>query len=180
MNIKTIKVGSLETNCYLIIKDNKCIIVDPGDEFGKIGSIIKNLELTPILIFVTHYHFDHIGALKECVDKYNVKVYDYKDYESDDKKYINNNFEFKIICTKGHKEDSVTYYFPNEKIMFVGDFIFKNTVGRCDLDDGDFNIMLESIKKIKTYPNDITIYPGHDEITNLKNEIENNEYFKII
>ena len=179
MKIETIKVGDLETNCYLIIKNKDCIIVDPGDEFEKIDNLIQNLNLTPLAIFVTHYHFDHIGALTECENKYNIKVYDYKEYEGDNKVYKINNFEFKIISTMGHKDDSVSYYFPNEKKMFVGDFIFKNTVGRCDLPGGDFNTMLESIKKIKTYPSDITIYPGHEEITNLKNEIENNEYFKI-
>jgi len=179
VRVETIKVGVLETNCYLIIKNKECIIVDPGAEFEKIALVIQNLNLTPIAIFITHYHFDHIGALTECKNKYNIKVYDYKDYENDSKSYKINDFEFKIISTKGHKEDSVTYYFSNEKIMFVGDFIFKNTVGRCDLPGGDFNTMLESIKKIKTYPGDITIEPGHGEFTNLKNEIVNNEYFKI-
>ena len=179
MRIETIQVGNLETNCYLIIKNKDCIIVDPGNEFQKIHNLIQSLELTPIAIFITHYHFDHIGALTECKNKYNIKLYDYMDYEGDNKVYKIKDFEFNIISTKGHKEDSVSYYFPNEKKMFVGDFIFKNTVGRCDLPGGDFNIMLENIKKIKTYPLDITIYPGHGIITDLKTEIENNKYFKI-
>lgn len=177
MKIETIKVGELETNCYLVIKNKECIIVDPGAEFEKINNSIQNLNLKPIAIFITHYHFDHIGALEECKNKYNVKVYDYNDYEDDDKIYRINDFEFKIISTKGHKEDLVTYYFPNEKKMFVGDFIFKNTVGRCDIPGGDFNTMLESIKKIKNYPNDILIKPGHGEETTLKDEIKYNMYF---
>lgn len=177
MKIDTIKVGSLETNCYLIINDDKCIVVDPGDESEKIIDKIQELNLTPIAIFITHYHFDHIGALNDIKNKYNVKVYDYKDYENDDKLYTRDNFNFKIIDTKGHKEDLVTFYFPNENIMFVGDFIFKGNIGRCDLEGGNFNKMLESIDKIKMYPKNTTLYPGHEESTTLEDEIKYNVYF---
>lgn len=177
MKIDTIKVGSLETNCYLIINNNKCIIVDPGDESEKIINKIQELNLSPIAIFVTHYHFDHIGALEDIKREYNIKVYDYKDYENDDKLYKVDDFEFKIIDTKGHKEDLVTFYFPNENIMFVGDFIFKNNIGRCDLAGGNFSEMLKSIEKIKKYPKDTIIYPGHGEFTKLDEEIVYNIYF---
>ena len=177
MKIETIKVGYLETNCYLIISDDKCIVVDPGDEKDKIINTINNLNLTPIAIFITHYHFDHIGALEEIKNKYNIKVYDYKDYEKDDESYKIEAFEFKIIDTKGHKEDLVTFYFPNENIMFVGDFVFKGNIGRCDLEGGSFNEMLSSIEKIKTYPKDTIIYPGHEESTTLNDEIKYNIHF---
>ncbi|MBE6152796.1 MAG: MBL fold metallo-hydrolase [Firmicutes bacterium] len=179
MIIETIKVGSLETNCYLVINNNKCIIVDPGDDKDKIISKIDSLNLTPIAIFITHYHFDHIGALNDIKNKYNIKVYDYNDYEDDNKLYNIDNFNFKIIETKGHKEDLVTFYFPNENIMFVGDFIFKGNIGRCDLDGGNFNKMIESIKKIKKYPKDTIIYPGHGESTTLNYETKYNIYFNI-
>ena len=177
MKIETIKVGSLETNCYLIINNDKCIIVDPGDDKDKIIDKIESLNLTPIAIFITHYHFDHIGALNDIKNKYNIKVYDYKNYESDDKLYKVEDFNFKIIDTKGHKEDLVTFYFPNENVMFVGDFIFKGDIGRCDLEGGNFYEMLESIEKIKTYPKDTIIYPGHEEPTTLNDEIKYNTYF---
>lgn len=178
MKIKTVKVGILETNCYLIISNNKCIIVDPGNEADKIINMIEKLKLIPIAIFVTHYHFDHIGALDDIKNKYNVKVFDYKDYNNDDKLYTIDNFNFKIINTKGHKEDLVTYYFPQENTMFVGDFIFKGNIGRCDLEGGDFEEMLKSIEKIKSYPKNTILYPGHEESTTLDNEIKYNQYFK--
>ncbi len=177
MNIETIKVGSLETNCYLIINNDKCIIVDPGDDKDKIISKIKNLNLTPLAIFITHYHFDHIGALEDIKREYNIKVYDYKDYENDDKLYTIDDFKFKIIDTKGHKEDLVTFYFQNENIMFVGDFIFKGNIGRCDLEGGNFSRILESIEKIKTYPKNTILYPGHGESTTLNYEMKYNMYF---
>ena len=178
MKIETIKVGYLQTNCYLIINNDKCIVVDPGDEPQKIINKIQSLSLTPVAIFITHYHFDHIGALENIKNKYNVKVYDYKDYENDDKLYRVEDFTFKIIDTKGHKEDLVTFYFPNDSIMFVGDFIFKGNIGRCDLEGGNFNEMLESIHKIKMYPKNTILYPGHEESTTLEEEIKYNMYFK--
>ena len=87
-------------------------------------------------------------------------------------------FSFEIIPTKGHKEDAVTYYFKDEKIMFVGDFIFKGTIGRCDLEGGNINDMMKSLKMIKTYDEEIMLYPGHGENTTLKEELENNPYMR--
>ena len=62
--------------------------------------------------------------------------------------------------------------------MFVGDFLFKLGIGRWDLPTGNINEMQSSIKAIKEYPNDITIYPGHGDITNLGYEKVNNPYVK--
>ena len=72
MVVKKVVVGNLEENCYFIIKDNSCIIVDPGDEFHKIDEIIKKLSLNVVAVLITHAHFDHIGALEEVLNKYNV------------------------------------------------------------------------------------------------------------
>ena len=69
-----------------------------------------------------------------------------------------------------------SFYFKDEKAMFVGDFIFKESVGRSDC--GDINELEESIEKIKKYDDDITLYPGHGEKTTLKYEKENNEFLQ--
>ena len=72
LNIKTIKVGYLQTNCYIVSNDENCIIIDPGDEFEKIkNEIVNNL----IAILITHNHFDHIGALSKFKNEYNVPIY---------------------------------------------------------------------------------------------------------
>ena len=75
--------------------------------------------------------------------------------------------------------DSITFYFFKEKTMFVGDFIFEGNIGRCDLEGGDFNLMKESIEKIKSYPDDTVIYSGHGEFTSLGHEKSKNYYFNI-
>ena len=74
--------------------------------------------------------------------------------------------------------DSITFYFRNDKIMFTGDFLFKETIGRFDLVGSDYNKMLDSIFKIKKYDDDIVIYPGHGNSSILGYEKKNNPYFK--
>ena len=69
--IKRVVVGELETNCYLLIKDNNCLVIDPGDEYKKIVNEIDNLSCKGILL--THHHFDHVGALKDLEDRFNLK-----------------------------------------------------------------------------------------------------------
>lgn len=174
MKVMKVITGDLEENCYIIIKDNDVLIVDPGDDIDLILNEIKDLNLIGILI--THYHFDHIGALKDLIKYKNVPIYDYKLKE---KEYNIESFNFNIIYTKGHTDDSITFYFKKHKIMFTGDFIFKGTIGRTDLETGNMTNMKSSIDMIKKYDEDIIIYPGHGDSTTLKDEIENNYYFKI-
>lgn len=171
MKIKRLILGPLSTNVYLIEKDNNCLIIDPACNSETIKREIGNLNLIGILI--THYHFDHIGALENLKKYYNVPVYDYSTNEIDIE-----SFDFDIIRNPGHTSDSVTFYFKNEKIMFVGDFIFKESIGRTDLETGNMEEMLKSIKMIKKYDDDIILYPGHGDSTTLGYEKLNNTYFK--
>ena len=94
-----------------------------------------------------------------------------------EQEYNIKDFNFKVIYTKGHRNDLVTYYFYEDNIMFTGDFLFKESIGRTDLEYADVNEMKNSINKIKQYDDDIKIYPGHGEDTTLKHEKENNYFF---
>lgn len=163
MKIDRVIVGDLETNCYIVSKNNNCIVIDPGDEYNKIKKHIGNKNI--IGVFVTHYHFDHIGALK-----YFDKNLIYDRYNLEEKEYNISDFCFEIIYTPGHKDDSITIYFKKQNIMFTGDFIFKGAIGRTDLPKGDINEMIKSLNKIKSYPKDTIIYPGHGEYTKLLDE----------
>ena len=126
-------------------------------------------------ILITHRHFDHVGALEDLVSKYHVPVYDRASLE--EKQYQIGPFSFEVIFTKGHSKDSVTYYFKEQNCMFVGDFIFRDTVGRCDLPTGSSEEMDKSIKKIKEYDDSIALYPGHGDETTLGREKQYNLYF---
>ena len=174
MNIERVIVGRIECNCYILSIDNKVLIIDPGDEFKKIDRVINGRRVVGIII--THYHFDHIGAIDDIVNKYNCKVYDKSNLSPSENKI--SCFNFSVIYTPGHKEDAITIYFKEEKVMFCGDFIFKDSIGRCDLEGGNIKDMMKSIDKIKKYDRDITIYTGHGDVTTLGYEIDNNIYFR--
>ena len=173
MKIERIRVGELECNCYFIDIDGNLLIIDPGDEFDKIKNKIGNRNVVGII--VTHYHFDHVGALKDLLDEYKVNVYDRNNMNEGVN--IIDRFRFEVIYTPGHKEDLITIYFREDKCMFCGDLIFRDSIGRCDLPGGDTKEMIESINTIKEYDNDIVIYSGHGDNTTLGYEKKNNVYF---
>lgn len=148
MKIERLILGDLETNCYIVIKNNNCLIIDPADDAEKIKKICKAYKVDGIL--VTHHHFDHIGALGELEKFYKVKHNQH-----------NNSFKYEVINTPGHTDDSITFYFKEDNIMFTGDFIFYHTCGRCDFDNSSVFDMKKSLDMIKKYNDDIKIYPGH-------------------
>ena len=156
MEIKRLVLGSLDTNCYIVIKDNRCLIIDPADDADLIKEECKDYKVEGIL--VTHHHFDHVGALKELEEYYNIK------HNS------TNNFNYEIIKTPGHTDDSISFYFKDENIMFTGDFIFYHTIGRYDFENSSEFEMKRSLKIIKKYNDNIKIYPGHGKSTILGEE----------
>lgn len=149
LKIEHLVLGRLRTNCYIVKKDNKCIIIDPADEANVIKEACKDYEVEEIL--VTHHHFDHILALEELEKTYQVKH----------NTFLRKTFKYEVIKTPGHASDSLTFYFKEEKIMFTGDFLFYHTIGRCDLETSSIEDMKNSLVKISKYPDDILIYPGH-------------------
>ncbi|MEG0995187.1 MAG: MBL fold metallo-hydrolase [Bacilli bacterium] len=175
MEVKCVVTGSLSENCYILSKNGYCVVVDPGDEFEKIKALIKDDKVVGILL--THSHYDHVGALRDVMNL-SRKIQLFKKSMLEEKVYTIEDFSFNVIFTPGHSSDSITYYFSEDKVMFTGDFVFKNSVGRWDFPSGDKISLLKSISKIKNYDPDIILYPGHGDKTTLKDEIANNPYFK--
>ena len=166
MKIKTLCLGKLETNCYIIYDDRgNAIIIDPADETQKIIENCNNLNVKQIL--VTHHHFDHVGALKDIEEHYHLKhnVFKYKI------------FDYEVINTPGHTDDSISFYFPKAKWLFCGDFIFKGSIGRFDFRSSNFTDMQKSLIMISNYPDDITVFPGHGDTTKLGLEKNNFKYY---
>lgn len=158
MKIYKLILGEYDTNCYILIKDDHAIIIDPACDANVIKKACLNYKIDAIL--VTHHHWDHIGALNELEESYNIR------HNEINTLYFN----IKIIETPGHTNDSISFFFPKEKSLFCGDFIFKNTIGRCDFPNSNFNEMQRSLKMISGYPDDIIVYPGHGPETLLGQE----------
>ncbi|MBR2827854.1 MAG: MBL fold metallo-hydrolase [Bacilli bacterium] len=174
MEIKCVVTGYLDENCYVLIQNGNCLVVDPGDDYTKIKEVIGDSTVLGVLI--THSHYDHIGALRNFLTKRSIKIFKRSNLEEKD--YSIGDFHFSCIFTPGHSKDSVTFYFKEEKFMLIGDFIFKESIGRCDLPGGSEEEMKESIQKILKYDDDIILYPGHNDKTILGDEKKNNPYLK--
>jgi glyoxylase-like metal-dependent hydrolase (beta-lactamase superfamily II) len=198
LDIHTLIVGQkigFWTNCYIVSKNSKCIIIDPGDDGEIIESKIKNYNLTPIMIICTHTHIDHTKDAEYLQKKFKIPVLIHKNEVmvlqdqsipklfglnpvKFDYKFIKNEIKFegeifKIINTPGHTIGSIVIINNEQKIIFSGDLIFKNGIGRTDLFTGNENELKDSIKKIlELLSDDYTIYPGHGEITKLGVERE--------
>lgn len=149
LEIEKIVVGDLRCNCYIVKKNHKCLIIDPGDNVLEIKNACQNYQCEEIL--VTHHHFDHVGALKALEEFYHVRH----------NEFLRKTFHYEIIKTPGHASDCLTFYFRDEKVMFTGDFLFYHTIGRCDLETSNVLNMKKSLAKIREYDDDILIYLGH-------------------
>ncbi len=163
MEVKRVVVGDLQENCYIVSDGKYSLIIDPGSEADKILEAAKDLNVVEVL--VTHHHFDHVGALKPILNHYNLE---------ENKR--SGKFNYEIILVPGHTLDSKCIYFPDDKIMFTGDFIFYNAIGRTDLGGSD-TLMKQSLESMMAYPDDLILYPGHGSSTTLGREKQNFKYY---
>lgn len=196
MLIKTLPVGQLETNCYIVTNEEslECVVIDPGDESNTILDYMESNKLKCKAIFVTHGHFDHIGALSAVAEDTGAAVYmnerDTKVNESilrhgvelpesvisyDDGDMIDcAGMRFEIIATPGHTRGGVTIKVRDA--LFTGDTLFKGSCGRVDLPGGDMEEELRSLKKLCLLEGDYEVYPGHMDSSTLQRERSFNHY----
>jgi glyoxylase-like metal-dependent hydrolase (beta-lactamase superfamily II) len=197
MEILSFSLGAFQANCYLVVDEqNRCLIIDPGDEAGFILEEIQRRKLQPVAILATHGHFDHIMAVGEIQRSFSIPFYiNEKDRFLIDRveetaeyflnykpailpiKNIKNlsiknslkikNWSFKIIFTPGHTPGSVCFYFEKEKILFSGDTLFKEAIGRYDFSYSSKKDLDNSLKKLLQLPPDTVVYPGHGETTTI-------------
>ncbi len=170
MEIIQIKVGQLDTNCYILKAKKEAIIVDPGGDTEK---ILEKIEDQDVIIVNTHYHFDHTTANDDLKKKLNAKILihesekEYIDFEAD--KFLKEGDELeidgkklKVINTPGHSEGSICLLGDN--FALTGDTLFDGGYGRTDLPGGEPAAMFKSLNRLnEILKNDMTIYPGHGE-----------------
>jgi len=196
MLIKTLPVGQLETNCYIVTNEEslECVVVDPGDESNTILDYIESNKLKCKAIFVTHGHFDHIGALSAVAEDTGAPVYmNERDTKVNDsilrrgvelpKAMINYDegdviecagMSFEIIATPGHTPGGVCI--KVQDALFTGDTLFRGSCGRVDLPGGDMEEELRSLKKLCLLEGDYEVYPGHMDSSTLQRERSFNYY----
>ncbi len=192
MRIKTLVVGTLYTNCYIVSEGDEAFIIDPGAEADYILEQVKGLKVKAIL--ATHGHFDHILAverLKRAL-KAPFLIHPADGWIMEESlKWINpprpapgidapligeldlKGHKFEVIHTPGHTPGSVSILVDNE-ILFSGDTLFQGSVGRYDFPGSSFEDLKKSIKKLMELPDHVKVYPGHGGETTIGDERREN------
>ena len=195
------------TNCGIVgnPETKECVVIDPGTEAGRIKQEVEESGYTPVAIFLTHGHFDHIGAVNELRKLWNVEVYaGINEVDILGDSVLNVSADSWGACTvapdktlgdgdvieaggmfitvlevPGHTKGSICFLFPLYGIVFSGDTLFADSVGRGDLPTGNPKVLIESlIEKLFALPDDIQVFPGHGPSTNIGYERRNNPYLK--
>lgn len=203
MEIETLVVGQLQTNCYLVFNksNRKAIIIDPGDDADFIIQKIKDLELKPEFILATHGHFDHVLAVLELKLAFKIPFLLHKDDLFLVKRavrtadyFVGDTQGFNPYPDKFIKEKDIISIdknvslevietpghspggvsFYGRGVLFSGDTLFCNGFGRTDYSYGSFTDLKKSIKdKIFKLPDKTVIYSGHGPKTTIGQEKDN-------
>ena len=202
--VKKFLLGQLENNCFIIEVDRKLILIDAPMDSEVIVKYLQDNNLELDYLFLTHTHYDHILGLDLFYDLFpNMKIYVNKIERSFLKDPVENlsvyattqyvfnkevntfddlnpsDFNMEIFYISGHSKSSAVFYFPNEKVVFAGDTLFKGTIGRSDLNYGDMSSLIAGIKQhLMVLSDDTIVYPGHGSSTTIGNEKKTNNYMR--
>lgn len=206
MKIGNFVLGPVGTNCYIAANDRtkECVIIDPGACPADFIKHIKNTGLSVKAVLLTHGHFDHIMGLDGIRKEFAVPVYAFREerklledaalnasatmygqaftfsdaeYVCDDQELSIAGMKIHVIHTPGHTLGGCCYYFSPEKVLFSGDTLFRESVGRTDLPTGSTSQLVRSVReKLFVLPDDTRVYPGHMEETTIGYEKRHNPF----
>ncbi|MBO5464495.1 MAG: MBL fold metallo-hydrolase [Alistipes sp.] len=168
-------------------------------ENATLEQFLSERGLTPVYALNTHGHFDHLMGVEFLRQRYGAKfavsskdkflvenaaqsaelfgiragdMPEKIDVDLEGMQSISfGQSELQIISTPGHTPGHVAFYEPNAKILFTGDTLFRESIGRTDLPGGDYSWIMKSIlEKIMPLGDEVKVYPGHGETTDIGHE----------
>ena len=205
MKIEKFVTGIISTNCYLAINEEtkQTVVIDPAACPSYLMGHIKSEGLQVEAILLTHGHFDHIMGIDGLREEFPVPVYvhegdkgtlldpalnlsisytsgytfDGADFIRDGQRLELAGFSFRVIHTPGHTPGGVCYYVESEGVLFSGDTLFQNSVGRTDFPNSSTSDLIRSLReKVMQLPDDVKVYPGHMGETTIGHERKNNPF----
>lgn len=205
MKIGRMTLGICQTNCYFLYQENskQVIFIDPADKGEYIYEKLQEQGFQVAGILLTHGHFDHIWGTNKLRELSGAPIYAYeaekvlcedaeknvseqvgRPYTVVPDRYLKDGEEItiagmtcRLIATPGHTIGSCCYYFEEDKILISGDTLFQESVGRTDLATGSTSAIVRSIKeKLFVLPDDVKVYPGHGDVTDIAYEKKYNPF----
>ncbi len=206
MDIVRIPVGPLQANAYLVVDDGDAVVIDPGDEGGRIAAEITRLSVTPREVCLTHAHFDHVGGLAELLRAFAlpVRMHDADRPLLEHAERAAASWGFAIeapptetvpvthgqtlrvgahgltaraLHTPGHAPGHLAFHLAAHGVVIDGDALFRGSVGRTDLPFGDPEALLASIRReLLSLPDDTRVLPGHGPETTIGLERRTNPF----
>lgn len=204
LRIKTYVLGIIGTDCYLIYnnKSKEAVVIDPADNSAYLIKMCTEMGLTPKAILLTHGHGDHILAAEALRRSWNCQIYANRDEAEllkdpalnlsqsmgmnstsliadclvkDQEELSLIGYTWKVIATPGHTSGSACYYIESEGVLFAGDTLFLESVGRTDLPTGSWPQLVHSVQeKLLILPQHTMVYPGHGDPTTIAHERQYN------
>lgn len=164
--------------CTYVLSDDEghAVLIDAGmyeeREHQRLADYLKKEGLRLVALLITHAHPDHVCGMERLEEQYALKAIIQPEEGRLDIPY----FDIEVISTPGHKEDAVCYYIPSEQIIFTGDTLFQESIGRTDLPGGDMGTLIRSLNKLVVLPEATKVYPGHGYSTTIGHEKQYNPY----
>lgn len=198
-------LGMVRTNVYLAIhtETKEAVLIDPADSAELLERDIAALGVHPVGILLTHGHFDHIGAAGKLASRYQIKIGAGSEEAdvmtdsslnlsvqfgrpftvspdclyADKEEIVLAGFRIQVLHTPGHTKGGVCYYLPEEGVLFSGDTLFCESVGRTDFPTGSMSVLTRSVRGLlEALPGGTVVYPGHDSETTIAHEKEYNPF----
>ena len=207
MFLERIPAGIYAVNCYVLgdKATNKALVIDPGGDVDRILKLLEDNDLKLEYIILTHAHVDHIGGGEELKNRAGVPVYMHRDdlymlmdsvanqsvalggpaVEAETDSFVRfvedgdilklGELELSIIHTPGHTEGGISILV--DRFIFTGDTLFAGSIGRSDLEGGNEEKLMDSLRnKLFTLDDDLTVLPGHGPATTMRVEKTTNPY----
>ncbi|MEI6123250.1 MAG: MBL fold metallo-hydrolase [Bacteroidota bacterium] len=201
IEVNTYVVSAPNNDCVII--DPGCYGLV---EEKKLDDYVAQNKLNVVKLLLTHGHIDHIVGIAHVEDTYKTPAFMHTDgadflrasvgyasvfgfelqrvvkpggFLTDNEVIRFGDIDMKVVHTPGHAAGSVCFVCEAEKLLFTGDVLFCDSIGRTDLPTGDYDVLMHSIKtKLFTLSDNFTVYPGHGSTTSIGCERENNPFIR--